>query len=329
MRRNLCRHRRQARGRLGRRRAKAGIERAPAPFGSTNRLPNRRRRIWSGAASSANGAAAETRRKSRPGGAATRLSRGAAERRLGELGLHEQRVHVSLDAQRGRAMDLRFDRTGRCRNVGAARLDGFAERQRTGSHHGGQHRHGCILGNAVECIVSRRRIAGYHGKRRLQRRQILRLAACRLARTHVVCAASRISPDVGGLGCAGIAKACSLAGDVFWLVLAAVELLLFPILLLAALEADSIFWPISRPIFESLVRVWYGWGVFYVLSGLLLAGCGLLTVQVFKYSELMTPLIAGPILAAAIFIYGRLLGRLTWLILNKTDPTRQRRNPLR
>jgi hypothetical protein len=132
----------------------------------------------------------------------------------------------------------------------------------------------------------------------------------------------------GGIA-AGIAQLSSLAGGVFWPVLAAALFLLFPILLLAMMESDSLFMPISGPIFLSLVRVWYGWAVFYVLCGLLFAGCAFLTVVVFNQSNLATPFITGPIWAAAAFIYARLLGRLAWLILQRADPTKQQRDRLR
>jgi hypothetical protein len=132
----------------------------------------------------------------------------------------------------------------------------------------------------------------------------------------------------GGIS-AGVAQLNSLAGGVFWPVLAAAIFLLFPILLLAMMESDSLFLPISWPIFLSLVRVWYGWAVFYVLSGLLFVGCAFVTVVVFNQSNLATPFVTGPIWAAAAFIYGRLLGRLAWLILQRADPTKQQRDRLR
>ncbi len=124
---------------------------------------------------------------------------------------------------------------------------------------------------------------------------------------------------LAGVPAFGIAQLSSLAGNFFWPAFAAVEFVLFPVLLLSALEADSLFWPVSEPILGSLLRVGYGWGVFYLLSALLLAGCLLLTVVTFRSLTLLCPLVAGPVLAAAIFIYARLLGRLTWLILRKTS----------
>ncbi len=121
------------------------------------------------------------------------------------------------------------------------------------------------------------------------------------------------------LPAAGIALLASMADESLLIpVLAVCEFLLFPILLLAVLESDSLIWPISAPIFSSLVRVARGWIVFYLISGLMLGGCAWITIIAFSRLGLLTPLAVGPLWAAAIFIYGRLLGRLTWLILRKS-----------
>ena len=117
----------------------------------------------------------------------------------------------------------------------------------------------------------------------------------------------------------GIAELVNLATEVFWPVFSVVVFLLFPFLMLSALEADSYFWPVSRPIFRSLRVVWKGWLVFYVLSGLLLAGCAWLTNLAAEQLLFKMPLALGPLWAATVFIYGRLLGRLTWLILQRDD----------
>jgi ribosomal protein S27E len=118
---------------------------------------------------------------------------------------------------------------------------------------------------------------------------------------------------------AGIAGICSLAGNIIWPAFVVVFGLLFPILLLAGLEADSLFWPVSKPIFRSVRNLWRAWAIFYVISALIGSGCGALTYALFRQSPLQMPLIAAPVWAAAVFIYGRLLGRLAWFILHKGD----------
>jgi hypothetical protein len=110
-----------------------------------------------------------------------------------------------------------------------------------------------------------------------------------------------------------------LAGDIAYLIFFPTLGILFPIFLLAGLEADSLFWPASKAIYQSLKNAWRAWLCFYLISGALGAGCGLLTWALLGASPFLIPLVAGPVWAAAIFIYGRMLGRLAWFILQKAD----------
>jgi hypothetical protein len=127
-----------------------------------------------------------------------------------------------------------------------------------------------------------------------------------------------MATTVGAMG-AAIAGVCSLAGNVFWPVLFVGFSLLFPILMLAGLEADSFFWPISKPIFQSVRTLWRAWAIFYAISALLWMLCAVLTRELFKHSPQQMALVAGPVWATSVFIYGRLLGRLAWFILHKGD----------
>ncbi len=111
----------------------------------------------------------------------------------------------------------------------------------------------------------------------------------------------------------------SLLGEAFYIVFFPAFGALFPILLLAGLEADSLFWPVSKPIFRSVKTAWCAWLSFYLIAGAMGAACGLLTWVLSGVSPLLMPLVMGPFWAAAIFIYGRLLGRLAWFILHKVD----------
>ena len=98
--------------------------------------------------------------------------------------------------------------------------------------------------------------------------------------------------------------------------LLALEFFAFPVLLLSALEQDSML-PISRPVLSSLVRVLDGWLVFYLLSALVWGVCGAALAFGFRNSAAVSALVSGPLLASGILIYGRLIGRLGWLIVKR------------
>jgi hypothetical protein len=121
---------------------------------------------------------------------------------------------------------------------------------------------------------------------------------------------------IDSMPAAVIAEISFLTTEVFWPVYGAVMFLLFPISLLAVLETDSSVTPISRPIFRSLSVMWKGWLAFYLCSALLLSA--LFGIAFYTMSNLGggSGLLVGPLAAAAVFIYGRLLGRLAWLILD-------------
>jgi DNA-directed RNA polymerase subunit RPC12/RpoP len=86
----------------------------------------------------------------------------------------------------------------------------------------------------------------------------------------------------------------------------------FPIVLLSSLEADSPWVPLSGPIMKSLVSHWWAWGVFYALAGALGAiWLGLFLAGV-AWSPYLTMLVAAPLLAAMLLIDARLLGRVAW-----------------
>ena len=121
-----------------------------------------------------------------------------------------------------------------------------------------------------------------------------------------------------------LAEGCALGTGVFWPVFAAFMLGSFPLLLLSAFEADSYIWPFSGEIFGSVRPLSGAWIAFYLLSGLLVAAACVATVMMLAPLQYSTPLIAGPLWAAAVFIYGRLLGRLAWLILKRGDPLRKK-----
>jgi hypothetical protein len=88
----------------------------------------------------------------------------------------------------------------------------------------------------------------------------------------------------------------------------------FPVFVLSTMETNSLS-PFSAPIWRSLGSQILVWIPFYVLSSLLLAGSGLASVGLFSRLGWLSPLVLGPLWAATILIYARLLGRLAWRIM--------------
>lgn len=88
--------------------------------------------------------------------------------------------------------------------------------------------------------------------------------------------------------------------------------LVFPILLLSAMEADSFFVPYSPVVLATLRHYWHGWLAFYLIVGAMLG------LWIFAFGALVREapfaalVLSGPVLAAMLLIYGRLLGRLAW-----------------
>ena len=104
------------------------------------------------------------------------------------------------------------------------------------------------------------------------------------------------------------------------------SLVLFPILLLSAMECDSFFVPWSPNVWRTLVGFPGAWLTFYLLSTALLAGWFVLSVLGLAAVGGAAFLLAGPALAAVMLIYGRLLGRLAWRITH-VDSRAPRQRP--
>jgi len=92
------------------------------------------------------------------------------------------------------------------------------------------------------------------------------------------------------------------------------SLLLFPIVLLAMLEANSPVWPFSSLLAQSLIRVRWVWGLFYAESAVLTVAVGGLAVAAVVWVPYAGPFLAAVLLTTALMIYFRLLGRLAWCI---------------
>ena len=89
--------------------------------------------------------------------------------------------------------------------------------------------------------------------------------------------------------------------------------LLFPILLLCELEANSAFLPVSRLVFTSLWRQGRCWLLYYAESAcLLLAAAAFVAFAGPLMGRTVGTALVGALFAAVAMIYFRLLGRLAW-----------------
>jgi hypothetical protein len=116
-----------------------------------------------------------------------------------------------------------------------------------------------------------------------------------------------------------LAPAALVATAAYWLTLrqswaapVVAGFLTYPYFLLSAMESGSVMGFISRPILRTYVDLWWGWGVVYALSAAMFAGWAAWAAWSFPYEPFFTAGISGPILAAILFVYARLLGRLAW-----------------
>jgi hypothetical protein len=98
-------------------------------------------------------------------------------------------------------------------------------------------------------------------------------------------------------------------------------ILLFPILFLSMLEANSPFWPFSAPVWRSLLSHWWAWGKFFLLSTVLFAavvgGALLCVVEV----SFLLGFVVAFVTVAILMIYFRLLGRLAWCCSEEAQQT--------
>lgn len=92
------------------------------------------------------------------------------------------------------------------------------------------------------------------------------------------------------------------------------SIVLFPVLLLSALECDSFLLPISAPIWRSIIRLPGTWLGFYLISSLVVGGWFVASGLLFREAPGVVLLVSPMIGAAVMLIYARLLGRLAWRI---------------
>lgn len=105
----------------------------------------------------------------------------------------------------------------------------------------------------------------------------------------------------------------------FWPVTLAAVFVLYPIALLSALDANSVWVPLTKVVFKSLLVLWWGWIGFYLLTALIAAGLGALLYYGVPRLEVFAFLAVAPLLSASLLIYARLLGRLAWKIGQKVS----------
>lgn len=117
-----------------------------------------------------------------------------------------------------------------------------------------------------------------------------------------------------------VAKGVADAGPVaVWLIHAGIVAALMPFLILSSLEANSPLVPVSGEIFRSLGEEFTAWIVYYLAAGAVAVGWVILTWRLFLWQPYLSLMITMPAFAAAVLIEGRLLGRLAWKIMRKTE----------
>jgi hypothetical protein len=103
-------------------------------------------------------------------------------------------------------------------------------------------------------------------------------------------------------------------------------LLLYPVFQLSSLTAGSSLQILARPILASLRTCRATWLVFLGFSAALAAVVALMTLPLLALSPWLGIAVAGPVLAIALFVYARLLGRLGWVVSRAPAAGRKRKD---
>jgi hypothetical protein len=90
----------------------------------------------------------------------------------------------------------------------------------------------------------------------------------------------------------------------------------FPIVVLSQLEIGSPFGILSFRVAQSLIKCPFSWLVFYVETGALVGTCGL-AAYFAEHTHILFTFLFTPLFVMSIFLYGRLLGRLGWLLAER------------
>jgi len=110
------------------------------------------------------------------------------------------------------------------------------------------------------------------------------------------------------------AQLVAWAGGPFLPTLIGTAWIVFPFVVLSSLEADSLLTPFSGPITRSLLHHGWSWMLFTLLSTATALVPAAVLLFPDGYSLMLRATLASPLMAAAVFMYARLLGRLGWLI---------------
>ena len=90
---------------------------------------------------------------------------------------------------------------------------------------------------------------------------------------------------------------------------------IFPFVVVSCLEPSTpTYVPWSRRVWMSLIRNFPAWLASIVLSGAILGAAVLLVVLGAAYAPFLTYTLCSPLAVLGLLLYGRLLGRLSWLI---------------
>lgn len=108
------------------------------------------------------------------------------------------------------------------------------------------------------------------------------------------------------------------SGFLYWIPMMLVIFIVFPYVVLSALEADS-WLPVSTVIPRTLKTHPWAWGIFYLEAIVLIVAWSILTFVIALAAGAFALVITGPLLAALMIIYARLLGRLAWVINQPAD----------
>lgn len=98
------------------------------------------------------------------------------------------------------------------------------------------------------------------------------------------------------------------------LVTAVVLTAFHPIILLSMLDSGSPLNPWSTSVLSTLVSHWWCWAILYGITGALLSLWVVVFLPLFAAWPWRVAALAGPPLAAILFIYARLLGRIIWRV---------------
>lgn len=112
----------------------------------------------------------------------------------------------------------------------------------------------------------------------------------------------------------GVARLSSLLADSFWPAFFASFFLLTPIFVLSVFESGSVFTILTRFVVSSLFRRCWVWLRFYATSAVLAVMWPGTLIYGYSLAPFQTALVTGPLMAAALLIYARLMGRLALVV---------------